>query len=47
MTPAPTPAAWRTWRIWVMVTLALGLTFWAYLQPDLIVDLATRAWSCF
>lgn len=25
----------------------LGLVFWAYLQPDLMVDLANRVWSCF
>lgn len=25
----------------------LGLVFSAYLQPDLMVDLANRVWSCF
>ena len=25
----------------------LGLVFSAYLQPDLMFDLANRVWSCF
>lgn len=27
--------------------LALGLVFAAYLQPDLVFDLANLLWSCF
>ena len=34
--------AWRS-----AAGLALGLVFTAYLQPDLMLDLANRIWSCF
>jgi hypothetical protein len=27
--------------------VVLGLVFSAYLQPDLVFDLANRVWSCF
>lgn len=27
--------------------IVLALVFAAYLQPDLMVDLANRVWSCF
>jgi len=33
------------WR--VASLLVLGLVFVAYLQPDLMIDLANRIWSCF
>jgi hypothetical protein len=33
------------WR--VASLLALALVFAAYLQPDLVFDLANRVWSCF
>ena len=34
--------------LWGVVSLlALALVFAAYLQPDLIFDLANRVWSCF
>jgi hypothetical protein len=32
---------------WVAVAIALAAVFMAYLQPDLMVDLANRVWSCF
>ena len=30
-----------------VAAMVLGLVFSAYLQPDLMVDLANRVWSCF
>jgi hypothetical protein len=33
------------WR--AAALLALGLVFMAYLQPDLMMDLANLVWSCF
>lgn len=33
--------------IWATCAVALGTVFLAYLQPDLMVDLANRVWSCF
>jgi hypothetical protein len=40
--------AMRTGWVWrVVALLALGLVFAAYLQPDLMLDLANRLWSCF
>jgi hypothetical protein len=32
---------------WTAALAALALVFAAYLQPDLVVDLANRVWSCF
>ena len=40
-------APWRRVLAWGAALLALGLTFMAYLQPELVVDLANRLWSCF
>ncbi len=40
------PAA-RSLLLWALALLALGAVFAAYLNPQLAVDLATRAWSCF
>ncbi|WP_428422968.1 hypothetical protein [Methylibium sp.] len=31
---------------WVAAATALAAVFMAYLQPDLMVDLANRVWSC-
>jgi hypothetical protein len=39
------PARW--WWLRVAVAVALGLVFSAYLNPHLVVDLASRVWSCF
>lgn len=30
-----------------LAAAVLSLVFSAYLQPDLMVDLANRVWSCF
>lgn len=32
---------------WLAVVVALGGVFLSYLQPELIVDLGNRLWSCF
>jgi len=32
---------------WAAAAAALAAVFMAYLQPDLMVDLANRVWSCF
>jgi hypothetical protein len=34
-----------TWRAAAVV--ALGLVFASYLQPDLMLQLATQIWNCF
>jgi hypothetical protein len=34
-----------TWR--AAALLALGLVFASYLQPDLVLKLATQIWNCF
>jgi len=31
----------------IVVVLALGAVFAAYLSPHLVVDLASRLWACF
>ncbi len=33
--------------VWAAAAAALTAVFMAYLQPDLVVDLANRVWSCF
>jgi len=39
---------WRSPWLWRVATLlVLALVFAAYLQPDLMVDLANFVWSCF
>lgn len=32
---------------WLTVALVLGITFWAYAQPGVVVMLAEQLWSCF
>ena len=32
---------------WTVAALALAAVFAAYLDPHLVVDLATRVWACF
>lgn len=32
---------------WALTAVALGLVFATYLQPELVVDLGNRLWSCF
>ena len=34
-----------TWRIAAL--MALALVFASYLQPDLVMQLATQVWNCF
>jgi hypothetical protein len=38
------PSRWL-WRAAALT--ALGLVFFAYLQPDLVMQLATQLWNCF
>lgn len=46
------PGWWRDWPRWrtaaavVLVAASLGAVFAAYLAPALVVDLASRVWSC-
>ncbi len=32
---------------WLMAAVALGFTFWLYVQPGLVIMLAEQLWSCF
>ena len=32
---------------WSLAALALGATASLYLQPEFMLDMATRVWSCF
>ena len=38
------PSRW-VWRVAALAVL--GLVFMAYLQPDMVVQLATQLWNCF
>ena len=38
---------WRRVEVGAAVAAALAAVFAAYLQPGLMLDLATRLWSCF
>jgi hypothetical protein len=40
------PQALR-WALRGAALLALGLVFLSYLQPDLMMQLATQVWNCF
>ncbi len=42
----PTPR-WQGWLLWAALALVLGAVFAAYLSPHMVVDLASRVWSCF
>ena len=42
----PVPG-WRRVALGAAVVAALAAVFAAYLQPGLMLDLATRLWSCF
>jgi hypothetical protein len=33
--------------LWSAASLALGLVFFAYLQPNMALALATQLWNCF
>ena len=37
----------RRLAAWGLALLALAAVFLAYTSPHTVVDLATRAWSCF
>jgi hypothetical protein len=41
------PAESYTSGVWLAAVLVLGMTFWLYVQPDLVVMLADHVWSCF
>lgn len=42
------PAGRRARTLWrVAALIALAIVFAAYLQPDLMFDLANQVWSCF
>ncbi|MDP1692961.1 MAG: hypothetical protein Q8L49_13610 [Burkholderiaceae bacterium] len=48
MMARPVGPRWRSRRLWHLASLlALALVFVAYLQPDLMFDLANFVWSCF
>ncbi len=49
MRPAVKPAARLGVRfaLWIGALLALGAVSLAYLNPHLMLDLATRVWACF
>jgi hypothetical protein len=45
---APPSRWWHSPWLWRLVSLAvLALVFAAYLQPDLMFDIANFVWSCF
>jgi hypothetical protein len=33
--------------LWLLAAVALGLAFWLYAQPGVMVMLAEQLWSCF
>ncbi|PUE07702.1 hypothetical protein [Limnohabitans sp. T6-20] len=33
--------------VWIAVALMLGVTFWLYAKPGVVVMLADQLWSCF
>jgi hypothetical protein len=35
------------WGLGLAALAALGLIFASYLQPDMMVQLATQLWNCF
>ncbi|MEK7344696.1 MAG: hypothetical protein AAB176_03300 [Pseudomonadota bacterium] len=37
----PTPS------VWWLAAAALGLTFWLYAKPDVVIMLSEQLWSCF
>lgn len=43
--PVLTNAGWP--YVLVLLVAALGLTFWLYAKPDLMVMLAEQLWACF
>jgi hypothetical protein len=47
MSPVHAAPGWRRVALIAAVAAALAAVFAAYLQPGLMLDLATRLWSCF
>lgn len=47
----PARAPLRRWAIrlsvWAAVAAVLAAVFMSYRQPELMIDLANRLWSCF
>lgn len=41
------PHGWKRAAAWTATLAVLVLVFAAYLQPDLMVDLANQLWACF
>ncbi len=33
--------------VWLMAALLLGITFWLYAKPGVVIMLAEQLWSCF
>lgn len=38
---------WKRAAAWAAALVALSLVFAAYLQPQLMVELANQLWACF
>ena len=38
---------WQRWSLWGLGAVVLLLTFLAYLNPHMALDLANRLWACF
>jgi hypothetical protein len=34
-------------QTWLSVIAVLGLTFWLYAKPDVVIMLSEQLWSCF
>jgi hypothetical protein len=53
MTPHPSPPSKNLatgaapFVVALVLVFALGLAFWLYTQPDLVVMLAEQLWACF
>lgn len=45
MPPTSPPSLLRP-ALWLAALAALALVFMSYLQPELIVELGNRVWSC-
>lgn len=41
------PLHWRRPAVYAAALLVLALVFTSYLNPHLVVDLASRVWACF
>jgi hypothetical protein len=34
-------------RTWLSLIAVLGLTFWLYAKPDVVILLSEQLWACF